>query len=161
MVRETWVQSQVVSYQKLLKWYLIPPRLTLSNIRYVSRVKWRNPGKGVAPPPTPRCSNYWKRSLLVALDFGRQLYFYIYIYIYMIIIENWKCHKTFFQIGDRWLYMCVSVCKFVIKISILRKNYVCVCVCDVLININIYLNLNLSLSLSLSLCIYIYVLDFF
>ena len=46
MVQETWVQSQVESYQK---WYLIPPCLTLSNIRYVSREKWSNPGKGVVP----------------------------------------------------------------------------------------------------------------
>ena len=29
--------------------YLIPPCLTLSNTRYVSRIKWRNPGKGVVP----------------------------------------------------------------------------------------------------------------
>ena len=42
------------------KWYLIPPCLTLSNIRYVSRVRWSNPGKEVAPTPTPRCSSYWK-----------------------------------------------------------------------------------------------------
>ena len=62
------VQSQVASYQRLLKWYLIPLCLTLSNIRYVLRVKWSNPGKGVAPSPTPRCSSYWKGSLLVALD---------------------------------------------------------------------------------------------
>ena len=40
------------------KWYLIPPCLTLSNIRYVSRVKWSSPGKGVVPSPTPRCSSY-------------------------------------------------------------------------------------------------------
>ena len=32
---------------RLLKWYLKPPCLTLSNIRYVSRVKWNNPRKGV------------------------------------------------------------------------------------------------------------------
>ena len=49
--------------QRLKKWYLIPPCLTLSNIRYVSRVKWSNPGKGVAPFPTPQCSSYWKGSL--------------------------------------------------------------------------------------------------
>ena len=40
------------------KWYLIPPCLTLSIIRYVSRVKWSNPGKGVAPSPAPQCSSY-------------------------------------------------------------------------------------------------------
>ena len=39
------------------KWYLIYACLTLSNIRYVSRVKCSNPGKGVAPSPTPRCSS--------------------------------------------------------------------------------------------------------
>ena len=53
---------------KTLKWYLMTPYLILSNIRYVSRVKWSNPGKGVAPSPTPRCSSYWKGSLLVAFD---------------------------------------------------------------------------------------------
>ena len=58
MVQETWLQSQVASYQRLLKWYLIPPWLTLSNIMYVSRVKWSNPGKRVPPSPTLRCSCY-------------------------------------------------------------------------------------------------------
>ena len=74
MVQETRVQSQGESYQRLKKWYLIPPCLTLSIIRYVSRVKWSHPGKGVAPSPTPRCSSYWKESLQVALDYSRQLY---------------------------------------------------------------------------------------
>ena len=43
MAWETWVQSQVESYQRLIKWYLMPPCLTLSIIRYGSRVKWSNP----------------------------------------------------------------------------------------------------------------------
>ena len=67
--------SLVMSYQWLLKWYLIPPCLTLSNIWCVSRVKSSKPGKGVAASPTPRCSSYWKGSLLVALDNSRQLFF--------------------------------------------------------------------------------------
>ena len=33
MARETWVQSQVESYQRLKKWYLLPPCLTLSITR--------------------------------------------------------------------------------------------------------------------------------
>ena len=70
---------------KTLKWYLIHPCLTLSNIRYVSRVKWSNSGKVVAPSPTPRCSSYCKGRFLVALDLGRQLYFYLYI---MFKIQN-------------------------------------------------------------------------
>ena len=69
------VQSQVGSYQRLEKWYLIPTCLALSIIRHVSRIKWSNPGKVVAPSPTPRCSSYWKGSLPVARDYGRQLYF--------------------------------------------------------------------------------------
>ena len=59
---------------KTLKWYLIPPSLALSNISYVSREKWSNPGKRVVPSPTLRCSSYWKGSLLVSLDYSRQLY---------------------------------------------------------------------------------------
>ena len=55
------------------KWYLIPPCLTLSIIRYLSRVKLSNPGKGVAPSPTSQCSSYWKGSLRVTLHYGRQL----------------------------------------------------------------------------------------
>ena len=79
MARETWVQSQVESYQRLKKWYLMLPCLTLSIIRYGSMVKWSNPGKGVAPSPTPWCSCYWKESLRVSLNYGRQLYLLIYI----------------------------------------------------------------------------------
>ena len=45
MARKTGVQYQVESYQKLKKWDLMPPCLTLSIIRYGSRVKWCNPGK--------------------------------------------------------------------------------------------------------------------
>ena len=57
---------------------MIPPCLTLSNIRYISRVKWSNPGKGVALSSTPWCSSYWKGSLLISLDYDRQLYFYLH-----------------------------------------------------------------------------------
>ena len=63
IARETWVQSQVESYQRLKKWYLMPPCLTLSIIRYGSRVKWSNPGKGIAPSPTPWCCKLSKREL--------------------------------------------------------------------------------------------------
>ena len=84
MVRETGVQSRIETYQRLKKWYLITPCLTLSIIRYVSMVKWSNPGKGVVPFPMPRCSSYWKGSLWVALDYRRQLLlFLLYIYLYL------------------------------------------------------------------------------
>ena len=58
----------------LTKWYLMPPCLTLGILRHGSRVKWSNPGKGVAPFATPCCSSNWKGRLRVTLDYGRQLY---------------------------------------------------------------------------------------
>ena len=68
MVRETEVQSQVESHQRLKKWYLMPLCLALSIIRFGSKVKWSNPGKGVASSLTPRCSSYVKGSLWFALN---------------------------------------------------------------------------------------------
>ena len=68
---------------KTQKWYLMLSCLTLGIIRYVSRVKWSHTGKGVAPSPTPLCSSYRKGSLLVTLDYSRQLYLlFTYIYIF-------------------------------------------------------------------------------
>ena len=74
MVWETGVQFQVMSYQRLKKWYLMLPCLALWTIRWGSKVKWSNPGDGVAPSSTPRCSSYWEGSLQVTLD-----YFFIVI----------------------------------------------------------------------------------
>ena len=66
--REKWRERVRDIYASGTTWYIY------IYLRYVSRVKWSNPGKGVAPSPTPRCSSYWKGSLLVTLDYGRQLY---------------------------------------------------------------------------------------
>ena len=74
MAWETWVQSQVELYQRLKKWYSMPPCLTLCILRCRWRVKWSNPGKGVVPSPKPWCSSYWKRSIRVTLDNSHQLY---------------------------------------------------------------------------------------
>ena len=42
----------------------------LNTQHYKVRIKgkWSNPGKGVAPSPTPRYRDYWKGSLRVTLD---------------------------------------------------------------------------------------------
>ena len=69
MAQKTGVWSQVESYQRPQKRYLITPFLTLSTIRYVSRVKWSNPEKGVASYSTSWCS-YWKWKLWVAFDYS-------------------------------------------------------------------------------------------
>ena len=97
ITRETGVQSQVESYQRLKMWYLIPPCLTLSIIRYLSKVKWSNPGKEVALYPTPMCSSYWKGSFRVALDYGCQIYF-TFIYIYRLNNKDTFCLYNFIRI---------------------------------------------------------------
>ncbi len=72
------VLGSIESYQRLKKWCLMPPCLTLSILRYGSRVKWSNPGKGVAPSPTPWCSSYRKESLWVTFNYGHHLYLLYY-----------------------------------------------------------------------------------
>ena len=58
----------------------MPPSLTLRIVRFVSRIKWSNPGNGVAPFLTPWFSRYRKGRLLFSLNFCRQFYlFYIYL----------------------------------------------------------------------------------
>ena len=111
MVRETRVQSQVTSYQRLWKCNLIPPYLTLSNIRYVSRVKWINPGKGEVPSPTPWYRSYWKGSLLVALDYGHQLSFFYLLYIYIILSFSCVTHIGMGILTYWWISVgvCVSI----------------------------------------------------
>ena len=79
MARETWVQSQVESSQRLKKKKKKKKKkvldVSLLNTqhykRYESRVKWSNPGKRVALSPTPWCSSYRKGNLRVTLDYGR------------------------------------------------------------------------------------------
>ena len=62
------------------------------------KIKVEQPGKGVAPSLKPRCCSYWKRILLVAFDYSRQLLFisslspnnlhFIIIIIVIIIVER-------------------------------------------------------------------------
>ena len=47
--------------QRLKKYYLLPLCLTLSIIRFRSRVTWSNPWKGVAFSPTRWCTKLSKR----------------------------------------------------------------------------------------------------
>ena len=153
MSRKTWVRPQVESYQRLKKWYLMPPCLTLSIIRYISGVKWSNLGKGVAPSPTPLCSSYRKGSLRVTIDYGRQLYLLnLYIYKLYLAINNVHrliCYKT--QPTNLSISVCPSLSltlslSLPIYVSIYR--YVCmyVCVC-------VYLSLSLFLSLYIYVCV--------
>ena len=70
MAQEAGVQSKVELYQiHKKKCYLMLSYLAFSIISYGSRVKWSNPGKGVAPSLIPRCNSYCKRSLRVTFDY--------------------------------------------------------------------------------------------
>ena len=134
MVWETWVQSQVASYQGFLKWYSVPPCLTLSNIRYVSRVKWSNPKKRVAPSPPLRCSSYWKGSLLVAFNYGRQLTFTKILSTDFKKVYNFFLFALFYLFKPHQLLMGYLMPKFYsfLKCYSLKRwqhHFVCVCVC--------------------------------
>ena len=71
----------------------MPPCFTLSIIRLGSKVKWSNPGNEVAPFPTPWCSSYWKVSLQVTLDYGRQLYFSVVDFRLILLLFLGKPHS--------------------------------------------------------------------
>ena len=67
---------------KTQKWYGIHLCFTFSIIMYTSRVKRSNPGKGVLPSSTSRCSSYWKCSVRVASDDGHQFYLIYIVHIF-------------------------------------------------------------------------------
>ena len=75
MGRETRVQSQVESYQRLKKMLLDISLLNTRQYKVRLKDKWSNLGKGVAPSPTLQYSRYWKGDFRIALDYSCQLYF--------------------------------------------------------------------------------------
>ena len=62
--------------------------LTFSIISYVSRVKWSNLRKGVAPSITPRCISYWKGNLRVAFVYGHQFTLTLFVENSMEVIQT-------------------------------------------------------------------------
>ena len=93
---ETGVQSQVESYQRLKKWSLMLPCLILSIIRQGSRVKWSNPGKGVAPSPTPLLKRKpLGHSRLMSPTLLFYSYFFDHIYISIFYITTRSCKNLF------------------------------------------------------------------
>ena len=82
---------------------MIPPCLTLSIIRYGSRVKWSNPGNGVAPSSTPWCSSYRKGSLRVTSTMIANFTFYLLLQMFRarganLLCEIWILLVLFFPI---------------------------------------------------------------
>ena len=58
MARETWVQSQVESYQRLKKMVLDTSLLNTQHYKVSIKGKVEQSGEGVAPSPSPQCSSY-------------------------------------------------------------------------------------------------------
>ena len=93
----------------------MPPCLRLSIIRYISRVKWSNPGKGLAPSPTPRCRSYWKGSLLVTLNYSHQLYLLISIFTCWFLLTGicvymWIYFFVYISRQKMYVYVYVFIC---------------------------------------------------
>ena len=68
MVWETGIQSKGMSYQRLKKkgGVLDVSLFNTQHYKVWIKGKWSKPGKGVAAPSIPQCSNYWKESLSVS-----------------------------------------------------------------------------------------------
>ena len=166
IARETGVRYHVESYQRPKKWYLMPPCLTFSIIRYGSRVKWSNARKEVAPFPTAWCSSYWKGILWVDLDNSHQLFIYMNIciciytlicmYIYMCVyVYTYMCVHIY-------IYMCVCVCMRIcgyVYIYVCMYEYIYKYVyifVDVYIYIYIYIWIHVCVYICLCICLYLY-----
>ena len=82
MAKETRVQSQVESYLRLKKWYLVPPCLTLSIIRYGSKLGGAIQGKELCPTLHLGVVVNEKGDFWLPLTTVTNFTLYIYIYIY-------------------------------------------------------------------------------
>ena len=101
MAWETWVQSQVESYQKTQKMVLDASLLNTQQYKVRIKGKVEQSREGVAPSPTPWCSSYRKGSLRVTLDYGRQLYFFYLHKTRTILILDY--HQPIIDYLEIWL----------------------------------------------------------
>ena len=76
--RETWVQSQVESYQRL-KNCIEAFLLRTQHYKVGIKGKVEQSRERSCAPTTPWCSSYRKGRLRVILDYSRQLYFSFYL----------------------------------------------------------------------------------
>ena len=136
MGRATGVQSQVESYQRLQKWYLISHCLTLSIIRYVSRVKRSNPEKGAALSPTLWCRSYWKGSFRVAsrLQSPTLLIFLLFQRISRILVTKIEYPKVEIVVNTMsfmslcYIVIIISITTIIIQIQAIRTRSFMICV---------------------------------
>ena len=96
---------------------MIPPCLTLSNIRYISRVKWGNPGKRVPPSPTPRCSSYWKGAFWSHSATVANFTTYTY--------SGWNWHQALYLANFSHLHLSFYIIYIYIYIYIVIHRQIC------------------------------------
>ena len=79
--------------------------------------------KGVAPFSTPWCSSYWKESLLVTLDYGRQLF----LLLISISSSSSSCHVA----STDFLWPSLTICLYrpLLLVGLLRPHPVSVQSC--------------------------------
>ena len=85
MALETDVQSQVKSDQRHTRWYLILPCFIISITKYVSRVKWSSPERGVLLGVVTIKKGAFGLPLTTVAGFT-----YVYIYVYIYREREWK-----------------------------------------------------------------------
>ena len=69
---------------------MVPDAFLFNTQHYKIQIngKWSNLGEGVRHSLTPRCSNYWRGSLWVTLNYGQTTYLHIYMYIWNYIYNK-------------------------------------------------------------------------
>ena len=100
---------QVESYQRLKKWYLMRPCLTLSIIRYGSRVSGAIQGKESRPPLHLDVVSYRKGSLRVTLDYGRQLYIYWILIWFALVLSHINHCRSFNAKSSLYIYIFIYI----------------------------------------------------
>ena len=113
------IPSQVIP--KTQKMILDATLLSTQYYKVRIKVKWSNPGNGVAPSPTPWCSSYWKGSRQITLDYVHQLYFFFFL---LLIKRSEVPTSEFKKVGKESLVKKVgkeSLVKKVGKESLVKK----------------------------------------
>ena len=73
---------------KILKMVLDTSLLNTQRYKVCIKGKVKQSGEMTSAPLAPWCSSYWKGSLLVALDYGHQLYFLLCLYNFIKILSS-------------------------------------------------------------------------
>ena len=104
MAQETGVQSQIESYQRLKKWYLILLNPQHYKVWVKCKVK-QSRETSITLPYISVVSSYWKGSFQVSFDCSRQLYLLLPKSSSLIRNSNWRL--LFLLLHSYWLITCL------------------------------------------------------